>query len=133
MAVVTTCYPRIRRVAYAHATARSRCRAAAPHDCHNTKCAAVKPQPSCASSMTTTLSTLQLPLNTNCLASRLASETSWLAAGCYQLSACRTARHGGLHILAVAGSSEEGLKVTEVGSKTLPGEGLKACPLTRIT
>ena len=82
--------------------------------------------------MTTTLSTLQLPLNTNCLASHPAPETGWLAAGCYQLSTCRKVRHGGIHILLVTGSSEEGLKVTEVGSKSLPGEGLKACSSTRI-
>lgn len=71
--------------------------------------------------MTRTLSTLQLPLNTNCLAFCPSPESSWLAAGCYQLSACRMARQGGLHILLIAGSSEDGLDVSQVCSENLPG------------
>ena len=83
-----------------------------------------------AQSMTRPLSTLQLPLNTNCLAFCPSSESSWLAAGCYQLSACRTARQGGLHILLIAGSSEEGLDVTEVCSDSFPGRGSKDATCT---
>ena len=79
----------------------------------------------CVRFMTGALSTLQLPLNTNCLASCPFLKENWLAAGCYQLSACRTARQGGLHILEVAGSSEEGLDVTEVCSTRLPGKSLE--------
>ena len=73
--------------------------------------------------MTRTLGTLQLPLNTACLAFLSGLEERWLAAGSYQLSASRQTRHGRLHIFDVAGSILEGLQVTEVCSESLPGEG----------
>ena len=82
-------------------------------------------KPGCVQAMTRTLSTLQMPLNTNCLAFCPGLEDGWLAVGCYQLSACRTARHGGLHILAVAGSSEQGLKIKELCKRNLPGKRVK--------
>lgn len=71
----------------------------------------------------TTLLTVQLPLNTDSLAFCSGPQEGWLAVGSYELAACRNVRHGRLHILAVEDSSEDGLQVSELCSRELPGEG----------
>ena len=71
----------------------------------------------------TTLLTVQLPLNTDSLAFCSGPQEGWLAVGSYELAACRNVRHGRLHILAVEDSSEDGLQVSELCSRDLPGEG----------
>lgn len=72
--------------------------------------------------MTGTLRTIELPLNTACLAFSPGEQEGRLAVGSYQLSACRNVRQGRLHILAIADSHEEGLRVEEECGTDLPGE-----------